>query len=62
MTWAERDFNDWERRQEEYEAKLPRCDKCGEPMDEYYDIEGEQYCYECAMDWLEHQKHEVYVD
>lgn len=42
----------WARHDAEQEAelqKLPKCDKCGQPMqDEYcYDIEGEHICENC---------------
>ena len=34
---------------------VPRyyCDKCGEEMDAYFDIDGEIICDDCAHDMLE---------
>jgi formylmethanofuran dehydrogenase subunit E len=43
------DFERWDaKKQKEVEA-LPKCDECGEHIQEecYYDIEGNVYCEEC---------------
>ena len=38
--------------QSAWEERLPKCDFCGEPIqDEYlYDIDGEIYCEECMKE------------
>ena len=45
------DFDRLDRKQAEYEARLPRCEekKCGKRIDEdfYYEIDGEILCEEC---------------
>jgi formylmethanofuran dehydrogenase subunit E len=45
-----RDFAKWEREQQAWEDSLPRCDSCGEPVDDYvFDIDGEVLCIECMI-------------
>ena len=46
------DFDYLDRKQAEYEARLPVCDKCHEIInaDEYFDIDGEILCEECMRD------------
>ena len=46
------DFNRYEADQEEQLDKLPKCDICGEPIqDDYmYDIYGDIFCEECLKD------------
>ena len=46
------DFNRYEADQEEQLDKLPKCDICGEPIqDDYlYDIYGDIFCEECLND------------
>lgn len=61
MGWVEQDLARYEREQARYEASLPRCANCGEPIyDEWaYEIDpGYYYCEDCAQDWL----HSVRVD
>lgn len=42
------DFDRWDAEQASYEARLPRCAYCGEPIWEYYFIiNGEMLCEEC---------------
>jgi hypothetical protein len=45
------DFDRLDRKQAEYEARLPRCEanKCGKRIDEdfYFEIDGEILCEEC---------------
>lgn len=45
------DFDRLDRKQAEYEARLPRCEgkKCGKRIDEdfYYEIDNEILCEEC---------------
>ena len=43
------DFRRWEREQQEWEDSLPRCEHCGEPIDEFvWEIDGEILCDDCA--------------
>lgn len=45
-----RDFSNWEREQQEWEDRLPRCERCNEPVDDYvFDIDGEILCIECMI-------------
>lgn len=42
------DFDRYDAEQAAYEAKLPHCVYCGEPMwDDYYEIDGEVVCRDC---------------
>jgi hypothetical protein len=43
------DFDRLDRKQAEYEARLPVCDECKQRIyeDNYFDIEGEILCEEC---------------
>lgn len=43
------DFDAWDRKRETALEKLPKCENCGEPIQEecLYDIDGELYCDEC---------------
>ena len=44
------DLKRWEREQQEWEDSLPRCECCGEPIDDYvFDIDGEILCIECMI-------------
>lgn len=44
----ERDFLRRDREQAKREARLPRCENCGEPIHEkYYNINGEIICEDC---------------
>ena len=46
----ERDLAAWQKEQQEWEDRLPCCDKCGEKVDDYvYDIDGEILCIECMI-------------
>ena len=45
-----RDFNAWDREQQEAEDLLPMCDSCHERVDDYvYDINGEILCIQCLV-------------
>ena len=45
------DFAVRDKAQQEWEDSLPRCDHCGEPVDDYvYDIDGEILCIQCVID------------
>lgn len=48
----ESDFDYLDRKQAEYEARLPVCEKCGETIndDEFFEINGEILCEECMRD------------
>lgn len=43
------DFHRLDRERAEFEAKLPKCDICGQPIqdDQYYQINGDNICPEC---------------
>lgn len=42
------DFDRWERQKERMAEKLPECDYCGKPVDDYYyNINGEIICEDC---------------
>lgn len=47
-----RDFDRDDAYQAQQEAKLPKCEKCGKPIndDVYYEIEGETLCENCMRD------------
>lgn len=44
-----RDAEAWITEQDKALAKLPRCDYCGEPIqdDYYFDIQGDRVCQHC---------------
>lgn len=44
---------------QQYQASLPRCFHCREPIDDevFYVIDRCNYCQECAFKWLERRKH-----
>ena len=45
-----RDFAKREREMQEWENSLPRCDSCGEMIEDYvFDIDGEILCIECMI-------------
>lgn len=45
------DFARHDREQAQWEKSLPKCDVCGEPIqDYYYEIDGEIICQECLDD------------
>lgn len=53
-------FDDWLTTPPESEESVFKCDHCKEPFfpnDEYYTIEGENLCYECAFEWLKSMCH-----
>ena len=55
MSWTDnpvRDFDRWDREQTDRLNSLPKCDICGEPIqDEYmYEIGGDRYCESCMND------------
>lgn len=37
------------------EASLPRCDRCGEPMDEYYEIQYKLQTWMFCPNCVEHR-------
>lgn len=42
------DFHARDMEQAEYEARLPRCEKCKEIIDDYYyEDDGEILCWDC---------------
>ena len=52
MYWADdplEDFHRWDREQERYLARLPKCRNCRDPIqDEYcYEVDDEYVCEEC---------------
>ena len=57
-----RDFDRYDAMMADREAKLPQCEKCGEPIndDEYFEINSEILCEKCMRneyarsteDWL----------
>ena len=50
----DRDFAMWDREEQSWLDSLPKCDFCGEPIQDYYfDLCGDKYCEKC-MD--EHRK------
>ena len=56
-----RDFNRHDSEQREWLAKLPKCDLCGEPIqdDYYWEVAGDKYCEECAQKMFRHIMPEV---
>ena len=61
--WTDDPVRDWDRHCEEQErwlAKLPKCDSCGDAIDEYmYVIDDEVLCENCMNDLY---RKEVCVD
>lgn len=58
-------YDMWEQHDREQErrlAMLPKCEKCGEPIQEEhcYMIDNELMCEECMEEWLE--EHKILVD
>ena len=47
-----RDFDRYDMAMAQREAKLPKCDECGKPIndDMFFDIEGEILCENCMRD------------
>lgn len=56
-----RDFDEWDAEQTEQLKKLPKCDCCGEPIqDDYgYRFDGELLCEDC---WNKCVNREIRVD
>lgn len=55
-------FKQNEDEQERWLSRRPKCDKCGEPIqDEYaYEIEaGEVWCQSCTDEWLADQRKDI---
>ena len=49
------DFDAWDRKREDALDKLPKCDKCGEPIqdEDLYDFEdGNLICEECVLEYI----------
>ena len=46
------DFERYDAKQQEELNKLPKCDACGEPIqdDHLFDINGDLFCEECMME------------
>lgn len=46
------DFAELDRKQAEYEARLPKCDKCKQRIhdEDYYEIDEEILCESCMKD------------
>ena len=45
------DYAMWDKEQQEWEAKLPHCECCGEPIDDrVWNIVGEILCDDCARE------------
>lgn len=57
-------YRQYEAEQARIEKRLPVCCKCGEKIvEDGYNIDDDMnnlYCYDCAMDWLQEQKVDVY--
>jgi len=56
MSWTDdpiTDFEAYDRQQAAKLDKLPKCDECGEPIQDetYYEIEGKNYCLKCLEDF-----------
>lgn len=48
-----KDAEAWLAEQDDYEATLPVCCVCDNPIDDsgwYYDVNGEYYCHDCLLD------------
>lgn len=47
-----RDFDRYDAMTAQKEAQLPKCEKCGEPINDdiYFEIDGEILCEECMHD------------
>lgn len=57
MIYTDNPVKDAERYYEQLEqaaAELPKCDYCGKPLDDYYNINGEILCSECLDDNFRH--------
>ena len=52
-----RDFECRDREQQEWLDRLPKCEHCGEPIqdDEYYEIEGVNLHLDCLRDYCDEQ-------
>lgn len=46
------DFDRYDRAMAQREAKLPKCEKCGKPINDdfYYEIDAEILCEKCMQD------------
>lgn len=47
-----RDFDRYDMAQAQREARLPKCEKCGKPINDdiYFEIENETLCEKCMHD------------
>lgn len=64
MIWTGDPIRDFERHdseQREWLEKLPKCDLCGEPIqdDYFWEFAGDKYCEECAQKMFRHIMPEV---
>ena len=62
---AERDFARWDMEQTRAEARLPRCEDCGEIIhdDYYWEIDGEILCEDCMNDrYRKHTEDFIEID
>lgn len=50
------DFDQYDAEQARYEARLPKCVDCGQPIQDevYYEFDGKHYCADCLE---EHHRH-----
>jgi hypothetical protein len=39
--------------QDRYEASLPTCDECGNPMQEYYQFDTDKLCEDCMEEYID---------
>lgn len=58
------DFNRYEAEQQRKLDKLPKCDICGEPIqdDYFYNIYGDIFCEECLNDKFRKSTEDYYDD
>lgn len=62
-----RDFDRWDREREIALKKLPKCDRCGEHIqdEDLYDFDGDLICEECMPDYVKERygnKTEYYTE
>ena len=64
--WLETaEYDDWKTTPPEPEGSKCRCKACGEELfedDEYFELDDEIYCENCAEEWLEGHKNYVSAD
>lgn len=67
ITAVEGPYERWLRNENRKEARLskcPICAMCEEPIQEEYGyrLDGELYCWNCALDWLHGQEEYIDID